>query len=170
PRGRPCGPPGTGPGGPGHAARRAPLMSHPGQVLAGPSVDLDAVTLLHEERHVDDQAGLQCHRLRGPGAGVAFDPGLGVGDLQFDGGRQFDTDRVAVVHHQGDGGAVGEVPGRRADVVLGKGDLAVVVEVHEVVTQVVGVEELVFDPVDVGLGDVLVGAEGPVEDLAGLGV
>src|SRR5690606_41944668 len=54
PRGRPGGPPGTGPAGPGHAARRAPLISHPGQVLAGPSVDLDAVTLLHEERHVDD--------------------------------------------------------------------------------------------------------------------
>src|SRR5665213_3447810 len=61
--------------------------SGPGQVLARAGVDFDLLTRIHEEGHLDDQAGLEGGRLAGPRHPVTLEAGLGLGDGQFDGGR-----------------------------------------------------------------------------------
>ena len=55
-------------------------------------VDLDPVARVHEERHLDDRAGLEGRRLRHVRDRVALHAGLGVGDRELDRRRHLDAD------------------------------------------------------------------------------
>src|SRR5437879_13301980 len=78
-------------------SRAWPMPSDPGLVLPGPRVDPDRVALVHEDRHLHDQAGLRPRRLSGTGLGVAGEARLGLLDDEVDGDRQLDADRLALV-------------------------------------------------------------------------
>src|SRR5688500_18325138 len=74
------------------------LPSGAGEVLAGASVDLDAVALVHKERHLDDEARLQRGGLARAGDPVALHSGLGLRDSQFDGGGKINAHYLGAVH------------------------------------------------------------------------
>src|SRR3712207_4547863 len=69
----------------GGGGPEALTRSDPGEVLAAPGVDLDAVAGVDEKGHGDHQARLEGGGLAGPRHPVALDPGLGLGDGQLDG-------------------------------------------------------------------------------------
>ena len=57
--------------------RRRPEGSCSGQVLGAAGVDLDALALVDEQRHLHDEAGLEGGRLAGARHAVALDARLG---------------------------------------------------------------------------------------------
>ena len=73
---------------------RLPDASGARLILAGVGADADHVAGVDERRHLDDQAGLERRRLDLRAGGRALDAGRGVGDLQIDGRRQLDADRL----------------------------------------------------------------------------
>ena len=122
-----------------HRGRRP---SDPGLVLAGARVDADRVAGLHEDRHDDHQPGLGRRVLAGTRLGVAGEAGLGLGDDQLDGHRQFDADRLALVAGPIERHPVLEVVRGLTELPRGQHELVVRVAVHEVVVVAVAVEEL----------------------------
>ncbi len=64
--------------------RAVPGRSGAGQVLAGTGINLDALALVDEQRHLNDSAGLQRRGLQGVGRGIAGKAGFGGDDLQLD--------------------------------------------------------------------------------------
>lgn len=56
--------------------------------------DLDAIAWLAEEGNLDDEPGGKSGRLGRVVGGVSFDSFGGIGDLEFDGGREVDGDRA----------------------------------------------------------------------------
>src|SRR5262245_45838418 len=73
---------------------------HASEVVPRARVDLDLRAGLEEQRNLDLVAGLDGRGLRAGRRAVALQTRLGVGDLEHDGCRQVDVQRVAVV--QGD--------------------------------------------------------------------
>ena len=127
---------------------------------------LTLVPCLEEQRHLDLVAGLD---RRGLGAGrraVALQARLGVGDLEDDGRRQLDVERVAVVQRDRDALVLEHEVRGVADDRGGNGELVVVGDVHEDEAVAVVVQVLEVAAVD-GLGlDLRAGVEGAVDDLA----
>src|SRR5687768_16086531 len=84
------------------AARRPSTRSllGPGDVVAGSCIDLQAVAGVHEQRHLDDEAGFERGRLAGARDAVALDAGLGLAHRQLHRGGELDADDLVVVHRQ----------------------------------------------------------------------
>src|SRR4051812_30511214 len=112
---------------------RSPRRSgiHPAQVAAVARIDLQLVAGVDEQRHLDLGAGLDRRRLGACTGSIALQPGLGVGDLQFDGHREFEVQRRAIVernlHRQALQQELGGVAHQRIRQVM----LLVVLRVHE---------------------------------------
>src|SRR5437588_10850149 len=106
---------------PGASLRSSPSLSgsltiaflrHPFQILAAPGVYLYAVALVHEEGHVDRDAGLEGGGLGSTGSGVAPHARLAAGDLEHDGGRQINVNELVVVHEHVDRVAFADIVDR----------------------------------------------------------
>src|SRR5690606_6309028 len=137
------------------------------EVLAGAGVDLDLLAGGDEQRHLDLRAGLHGGGLVAAGGAVALQAGLGLGDLQHDGGGKLDVQRRVVV--EGDRGVLlgKQVVGRVADDGVGDVGLVVGLGVHEDEVVALAVEVLHLPLVDAGHLDLGAGVEGLVDRLAG---
>src|SRR5690554_1828936 len=78
------------------------LVVDAAQVVARARVDLDLHALVEEQRNLDLVTGLDRGVLGAAGRTVALQAGLGVRDLEDDGCRKLDVERVAVVQRDGD--------------------------------------------------------------------
>ena len=68
----------------------------PGEVLPGAGVDLHRVAGLDEQRHLDDEAGLERRGLRAPETRSPCMPGSVSVDGELDRGGQVDAEDLAV--------------------------------------------------------------------------
>src|ERR1700738_4285045 len=78
---------------------RSPRRSgiHPTQITTVARVHFQLVAGVDEQRHLDLGAGLDRRRLGARTGPVALQAGLGVGDLQFDGHREFEVKGRTIV-------------------------------------------------------------------------
>src|SRR5436190_23338158 len=83
---------GTGPWSPGPDS--AGDAAEVGRVAG---VDLDLLARRDEQGHVDRGTGLDRCGLGAAGGAVALEPGLGVGHLELDRGRELDVEDAALV-------------------------------------------------------------------------
>src|SRR5438477_8509071 len=79
-----------------YAASGGPNLLGPAEVLALAGVHQDGVALADEGGYVDLQAGLQGGRLVLGRGRRALEGRIGLHDLQLDGGRQLDAQRLAL--------------------------------------------------------------------------
>src|SRR5690606_40387216 len=77
--------------------RRGRSSLHSLEVVTAAGVDLDAVTLVEEQRDLDLAAGGEAGGLGATAGAVALQTGLGELDLEHHGGGQLDEERVALV-------------------------------------------------------------------------
>src|SRR5215218_6642794 len=112
--------------------RPAAERSGAGDVLAAARVDPNRFALLDEERDLDDLSGLQRRGLVAPArGGVAFEAGVGLGDLHLDRARHLHVARLLVDEEELDL-VVRQHPLHRVpELLLGDFDLVVVLGVHE---------------------------------------
>ena len=71
------------------------------QVFTGGGVDLDSLTLVDEQRHLDLSAGLNSSGLQGVGSSVASEAGLGLGNDQLNKVGNFNAEDAALVAQNG---------------------------------------------------------------------
>ena len=142
--------------------------SGPGDVLAGAGVDLDAVAGVHEQRHLDDQAGLERGRLAGARHAVALHAGLGLGDVRARPRRagRCRRSRRRTSAARPSSRRRCSWP-RRPATSGGTCELVVGLVVHEDEVVAVAVEELHLPLVDDGLLELLAGPERAVDHGAG---
>ena len=109
-------------------------------------------------------------RLARAGLRVAGEAGLGLGDLEVDGDRQLDADRLALVARPVEGHPVLEVLGGLAELVGRQDELVVGVGVHEVEVVAVAVQELDGPLLHRGARPLRPGLERALDGLAALDV
>src|SRR5438552_3733329 len=153
------------------ASRRLPTSAlHAFDVLARARVDLDALTLLDEQWHLDDRTGLHLSRLHRSRPCVTLRPRIRLDDREHDGGGELDGDRLALVHRDLRLTRLGEVPGRVAHDLARHVHLFVRVPVHEHVLTAVRVQVLHRLAFDDRKSDLHASVERLLDDRAGLDV
>ena len=119
---------------------------------------------------VDGEAGFEGGGLGGSGGGVAFDAGVGLGDLEWDGGGEFDGDGVFADDQDLGFGVFGQVVDGVADDIEGERLLLVGIGVHEVEQVAVAVEVLHGPVLGADAAELGAGLEGALDGVSAANV
>src|SRR5262249_54375601 len=145
------------------ARRRLRRRRHPAEIIAAPGIDFDHVSLIEEERHLDDRTRLERGWLGAARRGIPPDSRVGFHDLQLDEVRQLHRHRALIDEQDLDLGVLLEKVARLADLIRRERDLVIGLEIHEVIA-VILVEILHALLVEVHQLDLFTGAERVVDD------